>query len=458
MASKVYLLGAWAAVAATSAGAFTLQSPSAARARPSSATSLLSMVAARSTASPCDAKWGLQGQVAEEPKKRAPVLCGICGQPKKGHICTGPPPMSDVPLQGAARKHHGFDPAFGTRLQQKTKRREGPVLALNDDLPPVPPHKDARDAAKHPAIHMYNAWATDGRDLVMELTHHDAFEEMWEGLTQMHAKFRPDGEGQDSFAVLDGGCGNGWASRIISRHPSCAAVTGIDAAACMIDRARALSEKEVGAIVPHFCVADLETWKPEEEARVDLAILCECLYFCQDPAAAVGNVVSNGLKEGGVLAATIECYQENALTRSWGRTLGVPLHCKSEKEWRDIFEAAGLSRLTLWRASDEKTFLPQKHSLRQGTLLIIGEKDKACAPCTRAPTDLLLSTIATSPPPSKPNDASSKLEGYLRHNDGEEEEEEEEERSSREKSRKEPPPPPRKLAAKWASLERRSCE
>ena len=206
--------------------------------------------------------------------------------------------MSDVPLTGAARKHHGFDPAFGKRLKQKTKRREQPVIALVDDVPQVSPHRDDRDALQHPAIHMYNAWATDGRDLVMELTHHDAFEEMWEGLTQTHARFRSDPEGQNSFAVLDGGCGNGWASRKVSRLPLCASVTGIDAAACMIDRAKALSEKEkeAGATSPLFCVADLETWKPEEDARVDLAILCESLYFCQDPAAAVGNVVSHGLR------------------------------------------------------------------------------------------------------------------------------------------------------------------
>ena len=84
------------------------------------------------------------------------------------------------------------------------------------------------------------------------------------------------------------------------------------------------------------------------------------------------------LREGGVLAATIECYQENALSRSWGRTLGIPVHCKSQEEWRDIFEAAGLSRLSMWRASDEKTFLPKKHSLRQGTLLIIGAVKEPC--------------------------------------------------------------------------------
>jgi hypothetical protein len=31
--------------------------------------------------------------------RRDQVRCGVCGQIKKGHVCTGPPPMSDVPIQ-----------------------------------------------------------------------------------------------------------------------------------------------------------------------------------------------------------------------------------------------------------------------------------------------------------------------------------------------------------------------
>ena len=388
-----------------------------------------------------------QGRVEEQTKKRAPVRCGICGQRKKGHICTGPPPMSNVPLHGAARRHHGFDHGFDNRLKQRaTKKDVTPVDEdCNIDFPPTPPQRDDRDALQHPVVQMYNAWATDGRDVVMECCHEVAFDQIWQTLEQTHEKFRPDMKDQSlSFTAIDAGCGNGWAARKLAQNPRCESVVGIDAAARMIDRARSLTDEAPGAKSRvHFCVADLETWKPAHDERADLALLCETLYFCQDPAAAVENLVRNALKADGVLAASLECYRENALSRVWGHTLGVPVHCKSEREWRSLFEAAGLSQVEVRRWSADKT-LPNKHSLRQGTLLIFGKKGAKppASIAVRSCTSLAkgsLSSEARSREQSIQEASSSSLD---------------EVRQQLEKMH--PPPPPRKTTPNWATMQRRS--
>jgi hypothetical protein len=137
--------------------------------------------------------------------------CGICGQPKLGHVCPGPP-QTKAPTRGKASCFLG------------PSRHSFPVE--DDDQPAVQQligtgsefedfwkeeakteHRDARDALRRPAVSVYNAWALDGRDRVMEITHSAAFQEAWEfvaenRLTELH-----------EFTVIDAGCGNGWAAR-----------------------------------------------------------------------------------------------------------------------------------------------------------------------------------------------------------------------------------------------------
>lgn len=441
----------------SSASAFSLHLPTASNRMPAGG-GALSIVASSNSVNAGKAGHYQVGQGqgtvgVEQTKKRAPVRCGICGQRKKGHICTGPPPMSNVPLHGPARRHHGFDHGFDNRLKQRATKKDVTIVDedCNLDFPPTPPQKDDRDALQHPVVRMYNAWATDGRDVVMECCHAVAFDQIWQTLEQTHEKFRPDMKGQSlSFTAIDAGCGNGWAARKIAQNPRCESVVGIDAAARMIDRARSLTGETPGANSRvHFCVADLEIWKPARDERADLALLCETLYFCQDPAAVVENIVRNGLKADGVLAASLECYHENALSRVWGHTLGVPVHCKSEREWRGLFEAAGLSQVEVWTWSDNKTFLPNKHSLRQGTLLIVGKKGAKpptsipARSCTSLATGSLSSATRSSETCSQERSSAESSSSSM-----------DEVRQQLEKMH--PPPPPRKATPNWASMQRRS--
>ena len=197
----------------------------------------------------------------------------------------------------------------------------------------------------------------DGRDVVMEVTHAAAFEEMWEHVTE--EKLHP----KRKFTAIDGGCGNGWAARKIAEHPLCESVIGVDAAAVMVDRAQELSP-EVDDVKVSYSVGDLAEWAPDEE--VDLVNLCEALYLVDDPQAALDNIVPTWLKPGGLLVANLDCYWENKLSHAWEEDLGVKMHCLAEKDWESMFEAAGLTDVKRWRSKSNGPW--------QGTLLITGQR------------------------------------------------------------------------------------
>jgi len=258
-----------------------------------------------------------------------------------------------VPMQGKSRRPSGFD-----RRKQAPARvtKESRSLDSYREEMPQAPTADKRDAIKHPAVSLYNSWAMDGRDVVMEVTHASAFEEMWEHVTE--EMLDPNAQ----FTAIDGGCGNGWAARKMAEHPLCKSVEGIDAAAVMVDRAESLSAEEDSKV--SFSVGDIAKWTPEEE--VDLVNLCETLYLLDEPQTALEHIVPKWLKPGGLLVASLDCYWENKLSHAWEGDLGVPMHCLSEKEWEKTFEDAGLVNIKRWRSKQNGPW--------QGTLLMTGER------------------------------------------------------------------------------------
>jgi hypothetical protein len=97
-----------------------------------------------------DGSAGERGGPAPEKRSRRVMHCGVCGLPKKGHICRGPPPMSAAPIRGSVRMHHGFD----RRLRQPLPEKPKPTLLLEEEAPASPPQADARDALEDPMVQM----------------------------------------------------------------------------------------------------------------------------------------------------------------------------------------------------------------------------------------------------------------------------------------------------------------
>jgi SAM-dependent methyltransferase len=259
-----------------------------------------------------------------------------------------------VPMQGKARLSSGFDRR--RRAPTTINKEKKSLEAFREELPQAPTADD-RDAVANPTVELYNSWAMDGRDVVMEVTHAAAFEEMWEHVTQ--EKLHP----KHQFTAIDAGCGNGWAARKIAEHPLCESVIGIDAAAVMVDRAQHLSPAGDDVKIS-YSIGNVAEWAPEEE--VDLVNLCESLYMFEDPQAALDNIVPKWLKPGGLLVANLDCYWENKLSHAWEEDLGVKMHCLSEKDWEAMFQAAGLTDVKRWRSKSNGPW--------QGTLLITGQR------------------------------------------------------------------------------------
>jgi len=153
------VLGAWTAVAVSGASAFAAvpsRHLAVATRMQATATSPPAAQATRDAKpvqqqQPTDKTDGSAGAAAPAAKgKRRVMHCGVCGLPKKGHFCKGPPPMSDVPIRGSVRMHHGFD----RRLRQPLPEKPKPAVLEVEDVPAVPPQADARDALEDPVIQM----------------------------------------------------------------------------------------------------------------------------------------------------------------------------------------------------------------------------------------------------------------------------------------------------------------
>jgi hypothetical protein len=145
-----------------------------------------------------------------------------------GTASSAGPQYSEVPVHGKARMS-----SHDRRLRVKPVAAVRPVERLPEDDVPAAPQHTANDALRRPVISLYNSWAVDGRDVVMEVTHSSSFDEMF-------ALIAADREAKGvEFSAMDAGCGNGWAARKLAAHPLCSRVVAVDGAALMISKARA---------------------------------------------------------------------------------------------------------------------------------------------------------------------------------------------------------------------------
>ena len=264
----------------------------------------------------------------------------------------------NVPVHGKASRGVSDRRVLKARQQRQQVR----VQTVTEEVAVAAPLATEEDALQGPVVALYNSWAIDGRDVVMEVSHASNFEELW-------LQFLADRAAAGFTApltVLDGGCGNGWASRRMADSEQVASVLGIDAAALMVNKAAATSEgfEKVG-----FAVADVSTWAPKASERVDVAHFTEVLYLLEDPAATMKHVVDRWLKPGGALIAGVDCYKENKLSHAWAADLGVAMHCLSEAKWLKMAEAAGLQDVKISRSTTAGPW--------SGSLMISGTKKKA---------------------------------------------------------------------------------
>jgi len=195
---------------------------------------------------------------------------------------------------------------------------------------------DGRDGPR-PATEVFTRWAVAGYDEGMRRNHAPAVEEM------IASAMAALGEDAVHFTAIDAGCGNGWLVRRLRELPDCAAATGVDGAAGMIAKARALDP------AGDYILADLTCWTPAR--AVDLVISMEVIYYVDDPLALLRRICEEWLRPGGWAAVGVDHYLEHEESLKWPAGVGVRMTTWSEAQWRGSLEQAGFDRIRLWRAA-----------------------------------------------------------------------------------------------------------
>ena len=182
----------------------------------------------------------------------------------------------------------------------------------------------------------FNDWARAGRGPSMEKGHRPVGEQ---AIRLM--KIPTNGR------VLDVGCGNGWATRLMAQQASGGRVVGIDISDEMIDLARESSSSFSNV---EFREAGAEKL-PFAEAEFTHAFSMESLYYYADVPAALKEI-RRVLRRGGRFVCVVDLYRENQPSHQWIEQLKVPVQLLSSDEYCSLFERAGFAHVQAQRIYD----------------------------------------------------------------------------------------------------------
>ena len=184
----------------------------------------------------------------------------------------------------------------------------------------------------------FDQWAADGRDASMEAGHGDVA-----GQVIARMGIAPGDQ------ILDLGCGNGWATRILAKSSPGGRAVGIDVSPAMIKQAEALHSFTIRARYEVMPFERLD-FKDSQFQRV---FSVEALYYAVDLDATLAEL-HRVLAPGGTADVVIDYFAENAGSKTWSEGTGVPMHRLGEAEWKQRFEVAGFQGVTTERVVDSR--------------------------------------------------------------------------------------------------------
>lgn len=179
----------------------------------------------------------------------------------------------------------------------------------------------------------FNEWAAEGRDAGMEENHGEVVRKVVAELG-----ISPGDK------ILDLGCGNGWATRLLAKSNAGVQAVGIDVAPQMIARADELHSFTIRARYDLGKFEELEF----EDGEFTRVFSMEALYYAVDLEKALAETV-RVLKPGGKIDVVVDHYKENEASHDWSERMELQLHLLSEDEWRAMFEKAGYESVTTKR-------------------------------------------------------------------------------------------------------------
>ena len=184
----------------------------------------------------------------------------------------------------------------------------------------------------------FDRWAEDGRDVGMEEGHGDVVRQV---LARMSIS---PGE-----KILDLGCGNGWATRLLAQTNAGVQAIGIDASPQMIARADELHSLTIRARYDFGSFEQLEF----KDGEFDRVFSMEALYYAGDLSKAIAEAF-RVLKPNGAADVLVDYFEESAASANWGEVMSLDLHRLGESGWREAFERAGFTNVAIARVIDSR--------------------------------------------------------------------------------------------------------
>jgi ubiquinone/menaquinone biosynthesis C-methylase UbiE len=188
----------------------------------------------------------------------------------------------------------------------------------------------------------FDQWASDGRDVGMEQEHVNVG-------AQVIAQI-PIRAGDQ---ILDLGCGNGWATRLLAKSAAGVAAIGVDVSPKMIERAEAMHSLTIRARYELASFEDLGF----KDAKFDRLFSMEALYYAVDLDRALSECL-RVLKPGGRADVVVDFYTESPSTAVWPSKTGLAMHFLSTAQWRGAFERAGFVEVSTQRVRETASARP----------------------------------------------------------------------------------------------------
>jgi ubiquinone/menaquinone biosynthesis C-methylase UbiE len=150
--------------------------------------------------------------------------------------------------------------------------------------------------------------------------------------------------------VLEIGCGNGYATRMISEkiQPGGTAY-GVDISDKMIQTAIEKSKNYPGTV---FKIADFSSL-PFDNGTFDLVLSVESIYYAEDLLKALIEV-RRTLKKAGAFFCISYFFIEHSNSSVWADFIPLKMHYLSENDYICIFKEAGFSNIKTRRILDPR--------------------------------------------------------------------------------------------------------
>ena len=184
----------------------------------------------------------------------------------------------------------------------------------------------------------FDQWADDGRDAGLEENHGDV-------VRQVVAKM----DLSPGEKVLDLGCGNGWATRMIAKANAGVQAIGVDCSPRMIARADELHSFTIRSRYDFGSIEALDF----KDGEFDRVFSMEAMYYAGDLDKALLEAF-RVLKPGGKAEILVDYYEESPASANWGEVMGLKLHRLSEAGWKAAMEKAGFTGVTTARVIDSR--------------------------------------------------------------------------------------------------------